>query len=197
MVIFTSKQISRFVESLRNARSSTVCKLNQSCFPTMIITDSNTPWEIPPIKQIKDALISQLNMDPQKGIHSSDLYTVWNAKAWMLEYAALQNPFKTACFLWVDAGAFRHTFYRFGSWSNQAKVGQIFQEDGQQKLLLGLIVLCNYTFVYSKKTGLSEKITVIIPLTDVCLDETDVIYNYGIVPSLDNNSILIHLFFRK
>jgi hypothetical protein len=41
--------------------------------------------------------------------------------------------------LWVDAGAFRNILYRFGSWPNQTKIGEIFQGDRQQKFLLGLI----------------------------------------------------------
>jgi hypothetical protein len=134
MVIFTSNQTFPLVKRLRNARSS-----NGNYFPTMIITDFDTPWEMPPIKQIKDVLISQWNMDSEKGIHSPDLYAIWNAKAWMLEYAALQNPFKTSYFLWVDAGAFRNTHYRLGSWPNQTKTGQIFKKDGLQRLLLGLM----------------------------------------------------------
>jgi hypothetical protein len=78
-------------------------------------------------------------MDGEEQIHSLDLYAIWNAKAWMLEYVALQNPFKTAYFLCVDTGAFRSTKYRFGSWQNHRKAVQIFQKDGPQKLLLDLI----------------------------------------------------------
>jgi hypothetical protein len=53
MVIFTSKNMSPLVESLRNAR----CKPNQNCFPTVIIRDFDTQWKMPPIKQVKDARI--------------------------------------------------------------------------------------------------------------------------------------------
>jgi hypothetical protein len=138
-VILTSKEISPLVKRLSDARSLIVSKLVRNCFPIVIITDFDTPWEMAPIKIIKDALISQVDMDGEEQIHSLDLYAIWNAKAWMLEYVALQNPFKTAYFLCVDTGAFRSTKYRFGSWQNHRKAVQIFQKDGPQKLLLDLI----------------------------------------------------------
>jgi hypothetical protein len=94
---------------------------------------------MPPIKQIKDALISQLDIDHEKEIHSPDLYAVWNAKAWMLEYVALQNPFKTSYFLWIDGGAFRHTQYRLGSWPSHRKIAEIFGRNRTHKLLFSLI----------------------------------------------------------
>ena len=139
MVIFTSNEMLPLVKHLRNARSLIVCKSNENCFPTVIIKDFNSPWEMPPIKRVKDMLLSQINIDPEKHMHSSDLYAVWNAKPWMLEYAVLKNPFNTRYFLWIDAGAFRNTHYRFGSWSDQQKAIKIFEKDGPEKLLLGLI----------------------------------------------------------
>jgi hypothetical protein len=71
---------------------------------------------MPSITIIKDALISQVDLDGEEQIHLPDLYaTIWNAKTWMLEYVALQNPFETPYFLCVDAGVFRSTQYRFRS----------------------------------------------------------------------------------
>lgn len=139
MVIYTSKQMSPFIQQLRNQQSATVCKANESCFPTVIINDFETPWEIPPIQSVKDKLYSQKDIDPEKGIHSPDLYAVWNAKAWMVENVAIQNPFNTRFFFWIDVGAYRSTGYRFGSWPDREKIGQIFDKQHSRSLLLGLI----------------------------------------------------------
>jgi hypothetical protein len=57
----------------------------------------------------------------------------------MLEYAALHNPFKTSYFLWIDAGSFRHTHYRLGSWPNDRKIAQIFETNRSHKLLFSLV----------------------------------------------------------
>jgi hypothetical protein len=139
MMIFTSKELAPLVKGLRDARSLIVCEPDQNCFPTVIITDFDTPWDIPPIKHIKDVLMSQVDIDPEKEIHSPDSYAIWNAKAWMLEYVALKNPFNTRYFLWVDGGAFRSAQYRFGPWPNHKKIVEIFEKNESQKLLLGLI----------------------------------------------------------
>lgn len=139
MVIFTSKEMLPLVNNLRTAYSKGMCQSNKNCYATMIITDFNSPWEIPPIKSIKDALMTQLNLDPEKEIHSPDLYAVWNAKAWMLQYVTEQNPFRSRYFLWIDAGAFRTENYRFGRWPNQERAVQIFERDRPHKVLLSLI----------------------------------------------------------
>ena len=139
MVIFTSKQTLSLVKNLRTTYSKSMCQSDTSCYATRIITDFDSPWEMPPIKDIKDVLMSQLNMDPEKRIHSPDLYAIWNAKAWMLQYVAEQNPFKTRYFLWIDAGAFRSENYRFGRWPNQERAVQIFEKDRPHKILLSLI----------------------------------------------------------
>ena len=60
MIIFTSKNMSSVIRSLRN---NARCHSNQTFCPTIIITDFYTPWEMPPIKRVKNALISQLYMD--------------------------------------------------------------------------------------------------------------------------------------
>ena len=127
------------IENLRNAYPRINFIFYQNSFPTMIITDYDTPWEMPAIKNLTDALRSQWNIDPEKYIHSPDLYAIWNAKAWMLQHVAVHNPFRTKYFLWVDAGAFRSAKYRFGRWPNEERAVKIFERNGPNKLLLGLI----------------------------------------------------------
>ena len=151
------------IQNLRNAlQAQNRCMSLENCFATIIIIDYDTPWEIPPIRNITSVLKSQLNIDPEKNIHSPDLYAVWNAKTWMLQHVAAQNPFQTKYFLWVDAGAFRSKNYRFGSWPKNERARDIFERNGQDKLLLGLMrrfsdVMCaklrNISTPYSVQDG--------------------------------------------
>jgi hypothetical protein len=47
------------------------------------------------------------HMDPEKHIHTPELYTIWAEKAFFVEKAIGLNPFKTDFFFWCDIGAFR------------------------------------------------------------------------------------------
>ena len=46
-------------------------------------------------------------MDPEKHIHTPELYTIWAEKAFFVEKAIQSNPFQTDFFFWCDIGAFR------------------------------------------------------------------------------------------
>jgi len=49
----------------------------------------------------------QHRMDPEKHIHTPELYTIWAEKAFFVEKAIQLNPFQTGFFFWCDIGAFR------------------------------------------------------------------------------------------
>ena len=46
-------------------------------------------------------------MDPEKHIHTPELYTIWAEKAFFVERAIRSNPFQSYFFFWCDIGAFR------------------------------------------------------------------------------------------
>jgi hypothetical protein len=46
-------------------------------------------------------------LDPEKDIHSPELYAVWAQKAFFVERTISINPFNTEYFFWCDIGAFR------------------------------------------------------------------------------------------
>lgn len=46
-------------------------------------------------------------MDPEKHIHSPELYAIWAQKSTFVERAIHLNPFQTDYFFWCDMGAFR------------------------------------------------------------------------------------------
>jgi hypothetical protein len=55
----------------------------------------------------KEEWIKDYEMDPEKHYHSPQLYAVWASKPVWLEEVAIENPFHTENFMWVDSGGFR------------------------------------------------------------------------------------------
>jgi hypothetical protein len=49
----------------------------------------------------------QLDKDPEKHIHNSNLYAIWNIKPYITYKIATENPFNSSFFLFTDIGAFR------------------------------------------------------------------------------------------
>lgn len=58
-------------------------------------------------KLYQDKWISHHTKDPEKNIHTPELYAIWAQKAFFVERAINMNPFKTDYFFWCDFGAFR------------------------------------------------------------------------------------------
>lgn len=50
---------------------------------------------------------AQYELDPEKNIHATELYVLWNQKSLWLSEAAVLNPFEGSHFFWADAGQFR------------------------------------------------------------------------------------------
>lgn len=46
-------------------------------------------------------------LDPERDIHSPDLYRVWNEKPYFIKRAIEMNVYNTEYFLWMDIGVFR------------------------------------------------------------------------------------------
>lgn len=51
--------------------------------------------------------VEQHTMDPEKRIHTPELYAIWAQKPFFVEKAIRLNPFQTDFFFWCDIGAFR------------------------------------------------------------------------------------------
>lgn len=66
-----------------------------------------------PLKKTESSRITdwhlQHDKDPEKTRHSTELYIIWNQKAFWLELVAHLNPFKSQHFFWADSGQFRDT----------------------------------------------------------------------------------------
>lgn len=97
MIIFTSNDQLPLFKNLRKNRPNTkVIGLN-SLDDTSVVKDFGGMafWE------------RQASLDPEKYIHSKELYVIWNEKGHFLEQAMELDPFKTPFFAWVDMGYLR------------------------------------------------------------------------------------------
>jgi hypothetical protein len=93
MVIFTETKMEPVIRTLREDRP-----LHLIILPF----DKLTTWSL-----YKDQWIAQHQMDPEKHIHTPELYSIWAEKAFLVERAIQMNPFQTDFFFWCDMGAFR------------------------------------------------------------------------------------------
>ena len=126
MIIFSSAEFHPILHRLRRNGS----------LPSFFIVDYQSPLEMPPIQSLRFTFERQHRIDPEGVYHSVELYAVWCAKSFMLNRSAELNPFNSKFFLYVDAGAFRSSNYRFENWPDREIIRPILAE---QRLLLGLI----------------------------------------------------------
>ena len=143
MLIFTSPE---FLPVLRHLRRN-------GSLPSVFIVDYQSPLQMPPVKSLLSIFERQHQIDPERDYHSVELYAVWCAKSFMLNRSAELNPFRSTFFLYMDAGAFRSSHYRFEKWPHPSIILPILAD---QKLLLGLIARLPRRFCplnYSMKEG--------------------------------------------
>ncbi len=98
IVIFTQPSQAPHLQQLRGNKST-----------HYIIFDEiwDLPWLNEPHFLYKDYhKIHEL--DPEKLIHSPELYAIWNSKPWMLNTASELNPFNSTFFYWMDIGCVRN-----------------------------------------------------------------------------------------
>ena len=126
MVIFTTADFHPILYRLRRNGS----------LPAFFIVNYKSPLQMPPIEPLVATFERQHQTDPERAYHSVELYAVWCAKSFMLNRSAELNPFRTKYFLYVDAGAFRSSGYRFERWPSKSSIPTIFSN---QRLLLGMI----------------------------------------------------------
>ncbi|CAF4165396.1 unnamed protein product [Adineta steineri] len=126
IIIYTSIEYQPILQYLRRNNS----------LRTHFIVEYNSPLEIPPIKNLVPVFEQQYPSDPERAYHSIELYAVWCAKSFILNRSAELNPFQTKYFLYIDAGAFRSSNYRFQSWPYEPSVHSILANN---RLLLGMI----------------------------------------------------------
>jgi hypothetical protein len=93
IVLFTEEKM---VEQIRIRRGN---------LPIHIITipfDEIDTWKLYQTKWKE-----HVELDPERHIHSPELYAIWAQKAFFVEKAIHENPFQTDFFFWCDIGEFR------------------------------------------------------------------------------------------
>jgi hypothetical protein len=75
---------------------------------TLIIPLNRTEWNAN-IKYQETVWQSQLEKDPEKNLHSVDLYKLWYEKKEFVTRAIELNPYDHDDFIWMDAGIIRET----------------------------------------------------------------------------------------
>ncbi|CAF0935039.1 unnamed protein product [Adineta steineri] len=126
IIIYTSIEYKPILQQLRR----------NSSLRTHFIVEYNLPFEISPIKKLVPIFEQQYLTDPERAYHSIELYAVWCAKPFILNRSVELNPFRTKYFLYIDAGAFRSSNYRFQSWPYEPSIHSILANN---KLLFGMI----------------------------------------------------------
>jgi hypothetical protein len=93
IVFFTEEHLIEELQILRENRPITFIPIPLEKLDTWIL--------------YSDKWIQHHFMDPEKQIHSPELYAVWAQKAFFLENVTKMNPYNTEYFVWCDFGFFR------------------------------------------------------------------------------------------
>jgi hypothetical protein len=78
----------------------------------------------------------QLGLDPDKNLHNPNLYAIWNLKTHILKLIADGNPFRSECFIYTDAGAWRQRV--FENWPDENFIYRLVRFQ-QNRILFGQI----------------------------------------------------------
>lgn len=79
---------------------------------------------------------SQLPLDPEKNIHSPELYAVWNLKHFLVAKVTRLNPYNSNFFIYTDSGAWRQRV--LANWPDQKFVRNLKRNLGN-RILYGQI----------------------------------------------------------
>ncbi len=94
LVLFTTSELAPVFKTARGSK------------PTFIVPmefEEIDAWRLYKSKWIEDHA-----KDPEKRIHTPELYAIWAQKAFFVEQAVHMNVFNTGYFFWCDFGAFRN-----------------------------------------------------------------------------------------
>jgi len=98
--------------------------------PMTLNTSFSSPFDIPPLRGLRDRYEVMHELDPEKYIHSPELYAVWTCKTYFLEEGlrnSKTNGFDFTWAFWNDAGSFRDD-QEFTVWPDQHRIREIFLE---------------------------------------------------------------------
>lgn len=96
LVFFTDESMKDYVEECRRSFMD----------KTKLIILSRNEW-VSNTKYTYKFWNQQHEIDPEKNIHTTELYKVWYEKKEFIRRAIILNPWNHTDFLWIDAGSFR------------------------------------------------------------------------------------------
>jgi len=97
--------------------------------PMTLNTTYASPFDIPPLSGMREVYKSMHALDPEKAIHSPELYAIWTSKTFFLD-EGLRNMGRSGVkydyAFWNDAGSFRDD-QEFDQWPGSRRVPEIFE----------------------------------------------------------------------
>lgn len=97
--------------------------------PMTLNTTYTSPYDIPPLVGLQGVYESMHALDPEKEIHSPELYAVWTSKTFFLD-EGLRNMKSSGVeydyAFWNDAGSFRDE-QEFDQWPGARRIPEIFE----------------------------------------------------------------------
>lgn len=98
--------------------------------PMTLNTSFSSPFDIPPLRDLRGRYEEMHELDWEKDIHSPELYAVWSSKTYFLE-EGLRNSkasgFDFTWAFWNDAGSFRDD-QEFTAWPDRRRISEVFLE---------------------------------------------------------------------
>eukprot|EP00271_Cylindrocystis_brebissonii_P004191 TRINITY_DN1577_c0_g1_i1.p1 TRINITY_DN1577_c0_g1~~TRINITY_DN1577_c0_g1_i1.p1 ORF type:complete len:406 (-),score=3.37 TRINITY_DN1577_c0_g1_i1:303-1520(-) len=107
------------------------------------ITQMITDYEIfayPSVREwAQEYKTHQREIDPEKHLHSAELYAIWASKEWMTLHVVQNNPFNSKFFVWADIGSFRYSNVQpFRRWPDVTRMEEAWKGK-ESAILLGMI----------------------------------------------------------
>ena len=96
--------------------------------PMTLNTSFSSPFDIPPLRDLRGRYEEMHELDQEKDIHSPELYAVWSSKTYFLEEGLRNSKAKGFDFTWAfwnDAGSFRDD-QKFTAWPDRHQISEIF-----------------------------------------------------------------------
>lgn len=98
--------------------------------PITIDTAYNTTFDVPPLRGHEGWYNEMHSMDRENSLHSPELYSIWNAKPFLVDNAirVMARKGKTYDYVfWNDAGSFREV-NTYKNWPDPSRIDEIWEE---------------------------------------------------------------------
>ncbi|KAJ3749378.1 hypothetical protein DFH05DRAFT_1476494 [Lentinula detonsa] len=95
--------------------------------PIIINTTFSSPFDIPPLVNLKEPYERMHAIDRERSRHSPELYAIWNGKPYFLDEALKNSEKQYSYSFWTDAGSFRKE-HAYQSWPDSARVEEVWNE---------------------------------------------------------------------